>query len=237
MKKVKSKNRYIPRYENGSSFSEIARFLKSQIASFKPEELPKGFAAGSYGLQGAALGSQILGLAGQKTTETPYIANPSDVNAAFQKVPVGTSMDYLDKFFLGQQQSLARHAGAQGASAYDTANILAGQMGNASRARSETAIDLIKQNNEIDRGKAGFAIEEGARVNAAENIQRTNENQKLSLLSGKLAEGAGAFSNLNNQVFMNKQQVDFINNSKMAQLMNQLFTANFYDKLYSKKNG
>jgi hypothetical protein len=236
MKKIKTNNRYVPSYENGSHFGEISKFLRSQMASYKPMEVPKGFAGGSYALQGGALSSQILGLLGQRPEETPYVANPSDVSGAFQKNNIGSNISLLDNFFLGQQQALARSVGSQGGSVYDTANILAKPIGDAARVRSESVLNLVGQNNELDRNKSAFAIEEGNRINQSLNTQRTNENQKIALLGGKLAEGAGAFSNLNNQVFMNKQQVDFINNSKSAQMMNQLLTAKFYESLY-KKNG
>lgn len=234
MKKISYNGRYVPRYENGSSFSEIARFLKAQMAGLKPVEYPKGLIGGNVALQGGALGAQLIGLAAQDSKVTPYVANPSDVNAAFKKVNIGDTMNYLDNFFGGQTQALARHYASQGLSAYDQSNLLAKPMDQQARTRSSTAIDLINQNAGLDRSKASFNIDQGARINQAENDQLTNENQKLAMLSSKTAEGAGAFANLRNSIFMNNQQVDFINNSKMSQLMNQLLTANFYDQLYKK---
>lgn len=234
MKKVLYNGRYVPRYENGSSFSEIARFLKSQMASQKPQEYPKGMAAGQTALQFGALGSQLMGIAGQTSLVKPPIANPSDVNAAFEKVPVGTTMNYLDNFFNGQTQALARHYSSQGASAYDVANLIAKPMAENSRVRSSTAIDLINSNKALDRSRAAFNIEQDARITEAENMTAANENQKLAALGGKTAEGAAALGNLQNQIYTGKQQVDLINNSKMAQLMNQLMTANFYDQMYKK---
>lgn len=232
MKRIKTKNRYVPSYDNGSSFGEIAKFLKSQLAANKPTEIPRGFFGGSYALQGGALGSQIFALAGQSTREEPFIANPTDVSNAFKKVPVDQSTNLLDNFLLGQQRSLASYSGSQGGSSFDTGNLLAQPMANAANIRSNKALELLQQNTEMDRGRAKFGIEQDARVTAASNLERSNENQKLSLLGQKIAEGAGAFSNLNNKVFETKQSVDYMNNLKLNQLMNQLLSVNFYDRMY-----
>mgnify|MGYP003544512318 FL=1 len=60
-----------------------------------------------------------------------------------------------------------------------------------------------------------------------------NENQKLAMLTGKTAEGLGALGNINADVFKTKQAVEASNNTKLSSLMNQLFTANYLDKLYA----
>jgi len=214
--------------------SEIARYLKAQITGFKPYVAPPGLFTASPILQGGALASGLIGIAGQRTEETPFIPNPSDVNAAFKKVPVGQTMSYMDNFFSGQQNSLGRQLANSGMTGYDTANALAGSMGAAGRSRSDTALQLINQNAGLDRQRSLFDIETDRGVNAAENQQRTNENQKLAMFSGKISEGFGAFSNINNETIQTQQQIEQMNNAKLSGLMNQLFTVKFLDKLYGK---
>jgi hypothetical protein len=233
MKRIATKMKYIPSYETGSNMSEIAAYLRQQIASNKPMEVPKGLFGSAYALQGGALGASLAGIAGQDTSEEPFIPNPSDVSAAFQKLPIGTTLDSLDNFFSGQQQSLTRALSNNGMASYDVANAVAKPMADASKVRSDAALGLIRENNQIDRQRAGFNMEIDKGVTAARNQENMNENQKLAMLSGKTAEGLGALGNINADVFKTKQAVEASNNTKLSSLMNQLFTANYLDKLYA----
>lgn len=236
MKIIKTDKKFIPSYETGSNFSEIAKYLRSQINSYQPQVMPKGMTTSAYALQAGALGAQMAGLAGQRTEETPFIPNATDVNTAFQKVPLGATLDYTDNFLLAQQNSLGRSLANSGMASYDVANALAGTVANAGRTRSATALDLRYKNNEIDQQRGAFNMKVGEGITAAENLQRSNENQKLAMMTSKTAEGVGAFGNLNKDLFERRQMIEAINSNKMSGLMNQLFTTNFYDSLYSKQS-
>lgn len=233
MKRVTTKTKYIPSYEGGSNMSEIAKYLRAQINGLKPMEVPKGLFGSAYALQGGALGAQMAGIAGQDTSEMPFIPNPSDVSAAFQKLPIGTTLDSLDNFFSGQQNSLARALASSGMASYDVANAVAKPIADAARVRSETALNLTRENAALDRQRAGFNMEIDKGVTAAANQENMNQNQKLAMLTAKTAEGMGALGNINSEVFRTKQTVEGLNNAKLSTLMNQLFTANYLDKLYA----
>lgn len=233
MKRVATKTKYIPSYESGSNMSEIAKYLRAQINGLKPMEVPKGLFGSAYALQGGALGAQMAGIAGQDTSEMPFIPNPSDVSAAFQKLPIGTTLDSLDNFFSGQQNSLARALASSGMASYDVANAVAKPIADAARVRSETALNLTRENAALDRQRAGFNMEIDKGVTAAANQENMNQNQKLAMLTAKTAEGMGALGNINSEVFRTRQTVEGLNNAKLSTLMNQLFTANYLDKLYA----
>lgn len=232
MRPVKSKNRFIPRYEDGSNLSEISKYIRSQIGSYKPYEIPKGLFGSSYALQGSALGSQILGLAGQREKVLPFTPNPSDTNAAFKPSDIGKNISLLDNFFGGQQRSLTHALGAQGMASYDIANSLAKPIQDQARTRSEAVLGLTGRNEQLARDKAQFNIGIDQGINQAVNQENANKNQKLAMISDKFAQGAGAFGELNNQVFANQQAVEQMNNAKLSSLMNQLFMVNYLDKLY-----
>lgn len=232
MKKVNTKYKAIGNYAGGSDLSEIAKYLRAQMTGFKPLTVPKGMFAGAAIAQAGALGSHLIGIGGQRTSEVPFIPNPTDVNQAFQKTP-GSSLGLLDNFFQGQQSGLARHAASQGADAYTTGNLLSQPMTSAANTRSQAAVGLQNENTAIDRQRGQFNIQVGQGIQQAQNLEGQNENQKLAMLTSKLSEGLGAFNNLNNETFLKKQQVEQMNNAKLSQLMNQLFTVNYLDKLYS----
>lgn len=232
MKRILTKTKYVPRYENGSPMGEITKYIRAQLNAYEPTPMHKNYGASQFAAQAGALGANILGIAGQRTEEKPFIPNPSDVNTAFAKVPVDKTMNYLDNFFMGQQNALTEKLGANGLSGYDVSNNLAPLLAEQGRTRSGAATDLIHQNTDIERkrGEFNMGIDQG--ITQSDNMQRTYENQKLAALGSKFGEGLGAFGNIDTQLKTNQQQLDLMNNQRLSNLMSMLLTSGALEKMY-----
>ena len=232
MKKILTKTKYVPRYENGSPMGDITKYLRAQLDAHKPTPMHRNYGASQYAAQGGALGANILAIAGQRTEETPFIPNPTDVNTAFAKVPVDRTMNYLDNFFMGQQNSMAQKMGASGLSGYDVQNTLAPMLAEQGRTRSGAAVDLIHKNADIDRKRGEFNIGIDQGINQSKNLERTFDNQKLAAIGSKFGEGMGAFGNIDTQLRTNEQQLDLMNNQRLSNLMSMLLSAGALEKMY-----
>jgi hypothetical protein len=232
MKKILTKTKYVPRYEGGSPMGEITKYIRAQLDAYKPTPMHENYGRSQYAAQAGALGANILAIAGQRTEEKPFLPNPTDVNTAFQKVPVDKTMNYLDNFFMGQQNAMSEKLGAAGLSGYDVQNNLAPMLAEQGRTRSGAANDLIHKNADIDRRRGEFNIGIDQGVNQSENMQRTYDNQKLAALGSKFGEGMGAFGNIDTQLKTNQQQLELMNNQRLSNLMSMLFTAGALEKMY-----
>jgi hypothetical protein len=219
--------------ENPSAepLDDIATIIRQQLASYSPVQFPREMiGAAGAGIAGST-GAHMIGLLGQDTKEYPFVPNPTDVAAAFQKVPTDVSNNLMDNFYLRQQRSLTQDLQNSGASAYDVGNILAKPMADASQGRSQAALENLYRNTDMDRNRAIYNIQVAEGVNNARSQEKVNQNMLTAGIAQKTGESLGQFGNLTNTGMERQMQMEALNNAKMASLMNTLFTVNYLKKL------